>query len=232
MNRSSRSPWLECCAFGVLVLVLAVVMSDKFPATSANAEDGYGTPVIAFEMATSKADLIRVFGAEDDPARPGRISDMDRGNRWDYPFLAAYGAFLGWFFVAASRDCGHRGWLVFGALGLFAALADAVENVILLSLTADLEVARHLDLLRYPVWTKFFSLMLAGIGGGVFLVTLSKTVWRILGVLTIVGASTVAVAFASPSNYAGFMGSGIGLAWAIQLVYSSARVIEGSRGQD
>ena len=232
MNRSDvrggssvpATPWFVCAVLGFCVLALSAVVTARLPASGAGYAEGYGTPVIAFEMARSTQDLVRVFGAEDDPSRPDRIARMDSGTCWDYPFLVAYGAFLGCFFLAVARERGDRRWLAWAAVGPLAALADAMENLILLGLTDDLATARHLAWLPYPVWTKFLLLMLAGIGAGIFLLGVRGAAWRALGVLAIGGSLAVAVAFASPGEFGRLLGPGIGLAWLIQLAFAMARV--------
>ena len=222
---TTRTLWRLTLISGLAVLALAVflgsVFPDAFPQESAKAGEGFGTPVIAFEMARSMDDLEAVFGPPGDAERQARLEAMDAGNFWDYPFMVAYGAFILTFFLAVAQDTGRRYWWLFAALGVLAALADAVENGILLQLTAHLAAGQPVeDLLRqlpYPVWIKFFSLMLAGWGLGTYLLT-RQGWWMAFGFAVMLLSGVVSLGYASPAQYTGLMGPAIGGVWVVQLV--------------
>lgn len=218
---TEQSMWRLCVAAGLAVIVIGLITMAQFPTDGAGYDPGLGSPIYAFEMARSPADLIAVFGTIDDPARAERIAAMDAGNLWDYPFMLAYGLFIALFFGAAAKQSGRRIWWVFGLLGIVAAMSDAVENQILLGLTADLEAARNLDLLAYPVWIKFLSLMIAGVGAGLFLIAHNTgPIWLVLGTLATLGALCVAAGYWSPTDYAVLMGNGLTICWVIKLSYA------------
>ena len=218
-----RRHWLHCVLAGLAVLAITVVIMPKFPADSAGMEPGYGSPVIAFEMARSVADLHAVFGPPDDPERPRRIAMMDDGNIWDFPFMIAYGAFIALFLRAAGKASGNSIWYLLAMLGIVAGAADAIENTILLGLTADLEAARDISLLAYPVWIKFFSIMITGVAGGIVIATQAKHFWRILGVVAAASALLVLAGFYDPSTYGALLGLGITICWIIMLVFAITR---------
>ncbi len=222
---SIRKSWMVCVGCGLLVTVIAQVMGPMFPTEGAGYSPGYGAPVFAFEMATSAEDLAKVFGTRDDPARERRILDMDRGNRWDFAFMFVYGAYLWTFFRAVRWESGRRAWWLFAWLGVLAALSDAVENVLLLDLTADLEAARHVEWVAYPVWTKFLLLMATSVAAGWYLVSRRSWVWSSLGLLTLCGGFVVLVARWSPSEYGRLLVNGLTISWVIQLVYAIVRTI-------
>lgn len=222
---TDRKAWHWCVVSGIAVLVVSQVMGRVFPNEGAGYAQGYGPPVLAFEFATTSDDLIKVFGTEDDPARNVRIGAMDDGNRWDYAFMVAYGAFLWTFFRAIREASGRRMWLLFGWLGIIASVFDGIENAILLGLTADLAAASHLDWLSYPVWTKFLLLMLNSLAAGSYLVTRRHWLWTTFGLLTICGGPTVLPARWSPADHAHLITPGIAVAWVSQLVYGVSRRI-------
>lgn len=218
---TSRNLWRFCLACGFAVLALFVLLLTIFPTEGADVAKGYGTPVIAFEMARTMEDLEAVFGPPNDPKRSERLEAMDAGNRWDYAFMVAYGGFILAFFLALAKDTGRRYWWIFAVLGVLAALADAVENGLLLELTARLASGEPVDdllpQLPYPVWCKFFSLMLAGWGVGIYLLARPGG-WKAAGFVAMLMAGVVSLGFTSPAEYTGFMGPAIGVVWAVQLV--------------
>lgn len=222
--QSALFRWSLCCGFGVTVAVVAAVMMPMFPKQGAGYPPGFGDPIFAFEMATTPEDLVLVFGASDDPERPSRLAAMDRGNRWDYAFMVAYGAFLCFFFLAVWKSTGHGVWLIPAMLAVVAAVSDAVENVILLRLTQDIEAAPGLEWLCYPVWTKFIALMFCGIAAGVHLIAANHFAWKLSGVVMVVGSLTIAAAFVDPSRWGWLVGQGLGCVWVLQLVHAAVQV--------
>ncbi|MFT4627740.1 MAG: hypothetical protein ACI8PZ_006427 [Myxococcota bacterium] len=214
--------WRITAALGLGVAAVAALLLTLFPTTGAGYPPGFGEPVFAFEMARSVDGLQAVFGDLSDPERVARIASMDRGNLGDLLFMAVYGPFVASFFVAIHRAGGSRGWLVFAALGLFAAACDAVENSILLGLTADLEGGAGLAVLPVPVWLKFGALMLCGVAGGVY-VAGRGGLWGLLGGSAAVGALAVAAAFTAPDQHGWMVGIGLGIGWLVQLAYAVRR---------
>jgi len=214
--------WRSCALMGLLVIILALYLMPKFPQEAATEIAAYGSPVYAFEMARSVDDLIAVFGDVNDPNRLDRITAMNDGNYWDFPFMVAYGAFIASFFFAAYRSSNKRHWLVFSILGVVAAFSDAYENILLLGLTADLEQALGLHLLLYPVTVKFQLLSICGIGLGMFLLSQDSRIWFYLGILAILAglASLLAFHFGADVGFFFFVGQGITVCWLIQLVFA------------
>lgn len=215
--------WLHCVLAGLAVLLIAIFLMPKFPTDSAGIEPGYGSPIIAFEMARSVADLHAVFGTPDDPERARRIAMMDDGNIWDFPFMIAYGLFIALFLRAAGKASGNSIWYLLAMLGIVAGAADAIENNILLNLTADIEAAPDIGLLAYPVWTKFLSIMVTGAAAGIVIATQGRHFWRILGVVATASALLVLPGFYDPATYGAPMGLGITICWIIMLIFAITR---------
>lgn len=228
----SPNHWKHGFYAGLFVLVVALVLLPLFPKSGGTYPKGYGPPVFAFEMAKTKADLDAVFGPKGDPKRKARMAAMDRGNIGDYVFMIAYGAFLWLFFAACSHTTGRRYWLVLGAFGVLGGLSDAVENVILLGITANIDQAPYLSLLTYPVWIKFFLLMFAGWGTAAFLFTRSHWAWKSSGILVGLSACTVAVGWSNPALYGQYVGKGITVVWLLQLIYAGTQLHQRSQKQE
>lgn len=220
-----RLSWMTCLILGLGVAAVAIKMGPLFPSDGAGYESGYGQPVFALEMAETPEDLAKVFGAPDDPHRASRIVAMDAGNRWDFVFMTAYGAYLAAFFVACWRATGRMVWLVPAAIAIAAALSDAVENIILLGLTKDLAAAPNIEYLGCFVWFKFLSLMICGVAAGIYLIRTSRIGWQFVGGLVIIGALAVVPAFLVPSSYGSLLGKGLAVVWSMQLAYAIAQVV-------
>lgn len=223
--------WAACLVLGIGVIMISQWLGTMFPTEGAGYAVGYGVPVIAFEMARSVADLQAVFGQVGDEARAARISGMDLGNRWDFLFMGVYGLFITTFFLAAHRVRGNKLWLGFSLFGLLAALFDAYENSILLGLTQDLEAAKDLDLLIYPVWGKFLSIMIGGMGVGLYLLGQAGFGWKIVGaVVTLIAASTV-LSLLQPAQYGVLIALSAGVPWLVQLIFVGVRTVRGDLSQ-
>ena len=230
---SSRNlTWTLCAACGLATVAVALLLLPMFPSEGAHVAAGYGKPVMAFEMARSAADLLAVFGPPGDPARAARIAAMDRGNRWDYLFLATYSSFIASFFIGAARSRGRGGWLLFAAIGVVAGLADAAENWILLGLTSDLEATAHLALLRYPVWLKFGGLMVAGVAAGAFLLSSCSAGFRVLGAIATLAALCTLLMMWAPARYAALATNGLAVCWLAQLVFALTEAIRERRQEE
>ena len=222
---SVRAGWMLCLAFAIGVIAVAGIMMPMFPKTGGAYPPGIGEPVFAFEMVKTADDLIGVFGPNDDPERPARITAMDLGNRWDYAFMLVYGGYVCTFFLAARRASGNAIWLLPAALGVVAPLSDAIENAILLGLTADPVAAPNVQYLSYFVWCKFICLMLCGIAAGWYVIGTGSIGWRIAGNLMVAGSLTVAAAFVATESWGWTIGQGLGVVWIVQLVFVTVRVL-------
>jgi len=200
-------------------------MGPLFPKEGAGYSPGFGQPVFAFEMAQTADDLVKVFGGPDDPQRESRVAAMDAGNRWDFAFMAVYGPYLAAFFVACWRTTVNKLWLMPAVLAVCAALSDVVENVILMGLTKNLAAAPNIEYLGYFVWFKFLSLMVCGIGAGIYLLRTKRIGWQIAGLAMVAGSLAVIPPFVVPSSYGSLLGRGLAIVWNLQLVYAIVQVL-------
>ena len=158
-------------------------LQSLFPTDLASALEGANvrSPVMLFELATQQSHLINVFGTALDPERTARIAAMDSGNRADFFFMPIYGLFVFFTLAAMGKELGGSIWAAAGALGLLAAGADAYENRLLLSMTADLlNSSDELAVLPWPVWIKFGLLAIACGASGVALWKLKRPLLALL----------------------------------------------------
>jgi hypothetical protein len=78
---------------GAAVLVLSVVMLLIFPAAPVEQNvPGFVSPVVGFELASTPEHVLGILGHPENPARPGAVAGMNRGNRIDLLFMIAYPA--------------------------------------------------------------------------------------------------------------------------------------------
>lgn len=220
----TRPLWITTTVFGLATALLAAIIFPMFPSDGANISDGYGGAVYAMEMARSPADLVAVFGDASDPQRAGRIAAMDRGNRWDYAFMPAYTGFMALFLWAAYRETGQKVYAAFAGIGALSGIADAVENVILLGLTKDLETAPMVEWLAFPVYTKFLAITVACIAATCFMAWRGKY-WTVAAVLPMMAFMSVILSMAAPHKVGFSMGLSIGLSWLAMLIFAALKVV-------
>ena len=218
--------WKLCLTLGLIVVGLSIVIFPAFPTTMANPDIGQ-TPVYAFEFASSRSDLIDIFGEPDDPLRAERIAKMDRGNTIDFAYMLAYSLFIGSFFFARFRESNQTTWLCLAAIALLAGLADFIENLILLEITSDLETAQGLDLLWLPVHLKFTCLYVAACGMGWYCLEQDKLWTKGFGVVQILVSFGALIHLFVSGGEEGTIA--IVLAWIAQLAVAAMRVFKSSR---
>jgi hypothetical protein len=176
-------------------------------------------PIIAFELATSAAELHAIFGPPS-ACRDALVADFRTVNLLDYGFLVAYGAFLYCAMRALAR--GRSRWAMFGLVAaLVAPLADATENVALLSLDPDAP-AGWLTVLAIATRAKF---CLLGGWAAAFAVVVARGEAPRLRWLAIVPAAAAVVTWAglvAPSITPALVPA-ITASWIVALVCCGAR---------
>jgi hypothetical protein len=182
-------------------------------------------PVLAFEFARTPAHLDAVFGLPGDPQRAGRIAGMIQGNVLDYLFMVVYGSFVLAFFGASAQATGDMRWWRAGWLGPLAAVSDAVENALLLSINADMATPEpELAFLPFFVWTKFIALAIAcGFAGWAMV---RQRAW-LPAVLVLPPAVAIWVGAASPYRYGEAAIFTIFVAWLVMLAFAGWRTWRG-----
>ena len=201
-NLSSR-PWAALTAItGIAALGITLAFAQLPAVTTAGAcfENG---AILKFELATTAAELQRLFHAAGDPCRPLALAAMDQSNHLDvFAYIPAYTAFTVFsvLFLAARV----RAPLALAALAaaLTALVADYVETTTLLTITKDLAAGEALmGRSSAAAWIKFgalaaHALLLAGV-----CLTQAPRRW-ILGVLLLLPAPAYMVMRLDPDRSA------------------------------
>lgn len=156
-----QRPFIIPGLIGSAVIVVSVLSLLVFPQTSPGQINGLRTPIIAFEFAETVAEINTLFGANDSLEQAEMIRKMDQGNTLDYLYMLLYSGFLFSFALLAAKQSGQK-WVVVGAvLAVLALVGDALENVQLLTITANLqsgEFGDALTRLHWFTWLKWGSL--------------------------------------------------------------------------
>jgi hypothetical protein len=157
----NKRPYLVPGFIGLAVILVSVISLFVFPQTSPGQIEGLRTPIIAFEFAETVAEINTLFGTNASAEQAEMIRKMDQGNRLDYLYMLLYSGFLFSFALLAARQSGQK-WVVAGAvLAVLALVGDALENVQLLTITANLqsgEFGDALTRLHWFTWLKWGSL--------------------------------------------------------------------------
>ena len=228
--------WRLTLAFALATLLMSGFILPLFPTTSHGDVSGYGSPVFAFEMVSSLADMERVFGPENDPLRPERIAQMDNGNYWDFAFMFFYAMFMALFNLAAYKQTQNALWFWSALIGLSAGVFDAVENVMLLELTENFNSPTLLTLLWMPVYAKFYAISLSSFGAALYLfwqANASKQAsscwaitWKLIGLVAMIASLSTMVALSNASQYGWLLQHSITLCWVPMLVFSAIRAFK------
>lgn len=218
-----KTYWQLTFALALATLLMSAYLFPMFPATAHGDVSGYGSPVIAFEMASSAEHLEAIFGPQGDPQRVIRIEQMDRGNRWDFGFMFLYAMFLGLFSVAAYRSSGHSMWLVPAFIGVLSGGFDAIENIMLLKLSHDIDTLHLLSTLWIPVYAKFIAIAVSGFGAAYYIYSSAQLVWKLLSAAAMLAALASLVTLISPSQYGWLLTATTSLCWLLMLAYSAYR---------
>lgn len=226
----SRWFWMLCVLFGMGVIAFAVWFSGIIPAQTCTGPLPAGvSSLLAYQLSRTPADIEAVFGAADDPCRAGMIAALDRANTVDLiGFIATYGAFLAFFFLALQRAGAGR----VARFGLIAAIIavgfDVLETSTQLRITADLPgSAAALRLLAISSTGKYLALAAVCVCAGLALIAWRSPFARIAGAACIAGGiMVVAGLLSAPAR--GVLAAGNALAWLAMFI--SAAVASARRG--
>jgi hypothetical protein len=173
-----KRPFILVGIIGLLGIVIGMVIGGFFPKSAVKMPDGFKTPVLAFEFIQTKQEVYDMFGADDTPERQALVQAMDRGNNWDYLYMAAYSAFLAALALAIRKETGKAFFYIAASVAVAILASDFFENRQLFQITANLASGNFEDALSRLVvitWLKwgglalFFVLLIPYfIKGGVF----------------------------------------------------------------
>jgi hypothetical protein len=159
---------------GIFVVAISIFLLRVFPNKMPELPGGMVTPVLAFELVRTPEEVERMFGTDPD-ARARFALRMKRGTWGDFALLTAYGVFLAGVAYELSRD-GSRAAKAGVVLALGAAAFDAIENVQLLSIVANLggDYEHSLTILSYATWGKWWCL-------AAYFVAIARPAWALGG---------------------------------------------------
>lgn len=184
---------LTTLVFGAATLLVFVAFNLMPAVSAAYAPGEVGAAVSAFQRAATTDDLAALFG---EPPSAAALAAMDAINGLDlYAFIPAYAVFL--FAAAAMLGGGLAGRLAWAAIGfaLIGALADAVETVLQLRVTADWSnAAAHLPIAPWH-WIKYLALALNALAMAGLSLLAARKRW-IFGVIALLPLPGVLAAWA------------------------------------
>lgn len=210
MERSSdaigkRSLAIVGAGAGLFVLAFTVYWTVAPIPTAAPLEGRFGdNAVLAMEFARTADELAVVIGRDPPSASEAAIrARLDRVNRLDFLYMAAYGTLLVCGFVALARARNDRRHLAGAALVVIAVLSDGVENRALLALTeAGADPAAHLATLRTATYVKWELLAAATALLAWALVRRKGWGWRAAGAIGLTAAPLGALLCVDPATFA------------------------------
>ncbi|MBE2222072.1 MAG: hypothetical protein IAF02_11045 [Anaerolineae bacterium] len=156
-----KRPFLLSGLLGIAVILVSLLSLIVFPRTSPGQIEGIRSPIIAFEFAQTVEEINTLFGSAGSPERADMVRQMNQGNSLDYVYMLLYSGFLFSFSWTAAKQSGQK-WLYLGTvLAVLALLGDALENVQLLTITANIhsgDFVEALKRLHWLTWLKWGSL--------------------------------------------------------------------------
>jgi hypothetical protein len=171
----SHKPFVKTGYLGSAVIMMSVLLLFIFPPKAPSLPEGFLTPIIAFEFIQTKTEVMEMFGGENITMRNEMASAMDLGNRLDYVYMCLYSVFL----LMVSFTCAglskNKYYYTGVVLALAVLTADALENIQLLGITANLSTGNfdsQLRLLHLFTWIKW---------GGIALIFLTLSPWFLKG---------------------------------------------------
>ena len=153
-----NKPFMKIGFLGLLVIGMSIVLLMVFPSKAPWMMDGFFTPIIAFEFVQSQSEVYQLFGLPDSPDQLSMIKAMDFGNRLDYIYMVLYTSFLFFFSFVCAKNTGQRYYYAGSMLSFVILVADALENIQLLRITAKItsqDLGKELSLLHCFTWIKW-----------------------------------------------------------------------------
>ncbi len=154
----SNKPFVKAGYLGLFVIIVSVLLLFIFPSKVPSLPKGFVTPIIAFEFVQTKAEVIKMFGSEDIILRDKLVRAMDLGNRLDYLYMCLYSIFLLMISVKCATLSQNKYYYAGAVLAMVVLAADALENIQLLAITANLSNGNfdsQLQLLHLFTWIKW-----------------------------------------------------------------------------
>ena len=207
---------------GLLVVGMSIVLLMVFPSKAPWMMDGFFTPIIAFEFVQSQSEVCRLFGLSDSLDQLSMIKAMDFGNRLDYIYMVLYTSFLFFFSFVCAKNTGQKQYYAASMLSFVILVADAIENIQLLRITAKIisqDFGKELFFLHCFTWIKW---------GGITLVFLILAPYFFKGrifskVIALIGISSFILsilAYFNRSVLNELLGLSVALMFLMMIIYS------------
>jgi len=205
---------------------MAGVLLVVFPSKAPWMMDGFFTPVIAFEFIQSPGEVYQLFGLPGSPDQlfmsQAMIKAMDLGNRLDYIFMVLYASFLFFFSFVCAKNTGQKHYYSACILSIVILIADIMENIQLLRITAKIiidDFGKELFLLHWFTWIKW---------GGITIVFLILAPYFFKGriyskLVAVIGISSFILyilAYFNRSVLNELLGLSISLMFLLMIIYS------------
>jgi len=152
---------------GLLVIVMSILLFIIFPSKASKMPDGFFTPIIAFEFIETRTEVFQMFMSTDGTIRQAMANAMDLGNQLDFIYMFLYSMFLLMFSVKCAKISSETFYYIGAALSLMVLSADALENIQLMGITANLENG---DFESCLAWLHLFTWIKWGGIAAIFLV--------------------------------------------------------------
>lgn len=147
---------------GIILFLFAILLTSIFPNKAANLPEGFRTPIISFEFAQSKEEVLMMYDYKQQELKENFIHDMKLGNELDYIYMLLYTSFLIAVLLWLSEVENKKQIKKLIALAVIALITDAIENVFLLKINSAVssmtEFEHWLVYLHIITWIKWFAL--------------------------------------------------------------------------
>ena len=156
-------PFIHIAYLGLAVIAGGLLLKSHSPAFVPWMPDGLRTPMLAFEFLETEEEVTKFFGVPDTNVMAGVASPLDMANYIDFGFMIIYTGMLFGFARMCHQRKPSRRFLFLMALAVFIFLADLVETIALLNITAGLagqDFGGALILLKIFTWLKWGGLAL------------------------------------------------------------------------
>ncbi len=225
---SVRTSYRLSLLFGLLVIALTLYSAMQPPVPVCGGLAKNYTPIIAFELVRSTADLHAIFGAAPGACRTAIAGRMDFINTIDsVAFIPIYGAFLFFFFLARRPSAlANLG----AALVVAACLADYVENYALFHLSAAPDTpGRWLTLLIWATETKWVGLGIANALGGLLIFNARNPLTYFALLFCVVGTAASLISIVNAAAVGPYLSNAIALGWLVFLIEVAAGTVRSIR---
>jgi hypothetical protein len=219
-SAEERAIWRRCFWAGVLTLILGAVVLAVFPGEGGNYPAGYGDPVIAFEFATTPAEVQAAVGNDTQAMRNGTYSD--------FFFIISFAVFMISFFHGAHKQTSLQFYKFMAAIAFIAAGADIIEDVFALRILSDISLSNGVAWMHYFAKAKFMALGLVGLGAAFFLLRQPRILRKIEGVFAGLGGALTLFALTRPEQIGDMLGLGVTLSWIAMLAYAATQAFKKS----